>query len=350
MKTFYIVGSIALILIITTFGCSGQVEKSEKTTEESKTVSTAAPILIPNGGHVEAVERTSEKNFRIAVLAFQNRSPFWYSVRDGVDAAQEYLKHYHTSVDYIVMGNEITRENVISAIEKAINEKYDAIAVPPFFNGTASTVNKAVNAGITVITYNAAGEEDSARLAFIGQDAYKAGRFAGQKIEEITNGKGKIGIINGYSGAVQHEDRIKGAVDYLKENTPHVDIVGIYENEDKAEKAYLLTRKMLKEHPDLKVIYVTAGGPFGAAKAIKDLGLTGKVHVIGYDLIPENIKYVQSGEIAAVIGQDPFGQAFDAAVYLHNYLAAGILPEKQFIAVEMTVVTPENVHTLLLEQ
>ena len=104
---------------------------------------------------------------------------------------------------------------------------------------------------------------------------------------------------------------MNGAVDYLKANAPDIEIVGPFENQDKAEVAYSLVQDMYTANPDLSLVYVTAGGPFGAAKAVKDLGLTGKVGVVGFDHTPDNMEYIKSGEMWALIDQAPFRQAFE---------------------------------------
>ena len=87
-------------------------------------------------------------------------------------------------------------------------------------------------------------------------------------------------------------------------------MVGEFENQDKAEEAYNITQNLLTSHPNIKGIYVTAGGPFGAAKAIKDAGLTGKVKLVCHDWMAETVAYVRSGEVTAVLDQDPFNQGY----------------------------------------
>jgi ribose transport system substrate-binding protein len=300
---------------------------------------------LPKGGHVEAVAQKPAKPIRIAFLSFQN-NPFWFPVRDGALAAKQYLAKYNCTVDYIVIGDDMTAERVVAAMETAIAKQYDGIAVVPVFDGTEKIINRAVDAGIPVFNFIAQGSKPSKRLAFMGQDAYAAGELAGKTIEKLTGGSGKIGVITGYFGADQHQKRMMGAVDYLTKSVPGIKIVGKYENRDKAETAYTLTKDMLTANPDLKIVYVTAGGPFGAAKAIKDLGLTGKVGVVCYDHIPQNIEYVRSGEIVAAIAQDPFGQGFDSCVYLYNYIVAKQKPGADFLPVNLDVLTPQNVKDL----
>lgn len=302
----------------------------------------AAPAVeLPKGGNVAAVAQLPTKPLRIAFLTFQN-NPFWLSVKDGALLAQEYLKNFNTTVDYIVMGEDLTSDRVVAAMEAAIAKEYDAIAVTPIFDGTEEIINKAVDAGIPVVTFVAEGSIPSKRFSAIGQDAYAAGQLAGQAIEKYTGGTGKIGVISGVFGAPQHEARMNGALDYIKEKCPGIEVVGKFENKDQGQRAYELTNDMITANPDLKLVYVTAGGPFGAAQAIKEKGLTGKVGVICYDHIPENLEYVYSGEIVGAIAQDPVGQGFDSCVMLYNKLVAGTeYPEHSFV--KLDVVTPENV-------
>lgn len=334
------------LLLVAACGQSSQPSSNKSSNTNSNananTATTVPDIPLPEGGNVEAVKQLPKKPLKIAFLNFQN-NPFWFPVRDGANAAKEYLSNFNTTVDYIDMGDELTSENVVAALETAIVKQYDAIAVVPVFDGTEMIINKAVDAGIPVMTFIAEGAKPSKRISFMGQDAFAAGELAGQLIEEFTGGEGKVGVITGVFGATQHEQRMNGALDYLAKNVPGIEVVGKYENKDKAETAYSLTQDMLTAHKDLKAVYVTAGGPFGAAKAIKDLGLTGKVGVIAYDHIPENVEYVRSGEIIGAIAQDPFGQGFDPAVYLYNYLVAGEKPA-DYIPVRLDVLTPENVN------
>lgn len=294
----------------------------------------------------DTAEGASEEPIRIAFLGWAN-NPFHDEIKKGAVAAGEDLAQYNVTVDYIVMGEDITLDRVVSSLEDAIVQQYDGIICIPAFDGTEVYINKAVDAGIPVITCVAEGSKPSERLFFYGQNAEQAGELAGQLIEEYTGGEGKVGVITGILGATQHELRKNGALEYLEANVPGVDIVGVFENNDKAEIAYTLTKDMLTADPDLKCIYVTAGGPFGAAKAIQDLGLTGQVSVIGFDWLPDSLKYVESGEIVALISQDPFGQSYDTCTMMYEYLMTGEKPADEIVDVEPLVVTPDTLMELV---
>lgn len=309
-------------------------EPEEPAAEETQGAEEEIPY-----GHF-TVEKVSEEPIRLAFLTFQS-NPFFLQIKEGHDAVAEYLKDYNCTVDYINMGEELTSENVVAGIENAITMEYDGIAVNPVFDGTNEVIDKAVDAGIPVITYVSDATVPGKRFCNVGQNAYSAGQTAGEAIADYTGGEGKIAVITGVFGAAQHEDRMNGALDYLKENCPDIEVVGTVENKDSASTAYSQTMDFLTANPDLKVVYVTAGGTYGAAQAIQELGMTGKVGVVGYDHTPENMEYVYSGEIVAAVSQDPQGQAWDALTMLYNHIVSGTEYEEHF-ATDNIVVTPET--------
>lgn len=300
----------------------------------------AAPALaqdLPEGGTVEAVEN-AKGPLRIAFMAFQN-NPFWIPVTEGAEAARTYLEGRDVTVDYVDLGDALTPEAVIAGIEGAVAQDYDGIVVVPIFDGTERAINEATAAGVPVLNIIAQGNAPSDSIQFIGQDAKAAGRQLGEFIAQAMECDGKLGVITGYFGAVQHNDRMTGATDYLAEACPEIEVVGPFENQDKAELAYAQVQDMVTANPDLEMVYVTAGGPFGAARAVQDLGLTGQVGVVGFDHTPDNMAYLESGEMVGLLDQAPFTQAFDGTVTLYNALVTGEAPAEKVRPVEGNLMT-----------
>lgn len=296
---------------------------------------------IPEGGTISAV-KAADTEKRIAFLSFQN-NPFWTPVTEGAHAANAYLEQFNGKVDFIDLGNELAPEAVVAGIEAALVQQYDGIVVVPIFDGTARIIDEAVDEGVPVISIVAEGAQPSKRMTFIGQDGHAAGQQIGAFLAEKMEGNGKLGVITGYFGATQHQARMDGALDYLKEHAPDIEIVGPFENRDKADAAYGLVQDMTTAHPDLKMVYVTAGGPYGAAKAVRDLDLVGKIGVVGFDHTPENIAYLKTGEMVGLLDQAPFQQAFDGAVMMFNHLVDGSAPVADVVTVEGNLLTPDQV-------
>ena len=78
---------------------------------------------------VKPVDKQPAKPMKIAVLGLEN-NPFWIPVKEGTMKAAEELKPYGVTVDWIVPGDQHTAEVFGQAIEAAIAQEYDAIAIP----------------------------------------------------------------------------------------------------------------------------------------------------------------------------------------------------------------------------
>jgi methyl-accepting chemotaxis protein len=102
-----------------------------------------------------------------------------------------------------------------------------------------------------------------------------------------------------------------------------------------------VTAAALRRHPRLSGIYVTVAGA-GAAEAVVDAGLAGKLTIISHDLTEEAMPYVIRGVITVAIGQDAYGQGYDPVIHLFNHLAAGWQPPKSRMLTAMDLVTASN--------
>jgi ribose transport system substrate-binding protein len=270
-------------------------------------------------GATVAAMGKSPKPLRLAVLSFQGSS-FWQAADQGIQAAKAYLTPLGDTVDYIQLGTGLTAEAVDAGIDGALAKQYDGIAVVPIFDGTVAKVNEAIADNVPVIAFIADSAQHSNRTAAVGQQAYQAGQSAGQFIVKQLDGHGKIAVITGYLGAAQHKARMNGALDLIRKQAPGITIVGPFECKDDDATAYSQATDAMTSNPDLKLIYVTAGGSQAVAKAVRDAGATGRVGVVGYDNLPEKQQYKDGGEILALVDQAPARQTFDSLVMLHNIL------------------------------
>jgi ribose transport system substrate-binding protein len=302
-------------------------------------------IPVPEGGHVKAVDKVPAEHLRLVCLMYKN-NPFWFPIEEGGLAAAKYLSNFNTTVDYIIMGADLKAETVISAMETAIASKYDGIVVAPFNDGTEVVINRAVDAGIPVITMLGESSKPSKRLSFVGTDIPAFAKVQAQATIDYLQGKGKVANITGFFSAAPHELCSNTYKEYLKENAPGIEYLGKWEGQDSADTTYNVATDIITANPDVNIIYCNAGGPYGAAKAIQDLGLTGKVGVVGNDWIPENLKYVKTGEFVICVDQSPFGMCFDAVVTLYNYIVGGVVPP-EFIPSATPVLTPATYDKLI---
>jgi len=99
--------------------------------------------------------KASSRKLRIAVIGIEDSS-FWYPVRDGVLAAADELRPYNASVEWIVPEPGLAWNLPIraAAIEAMAGKGYDALATPINDTGIVKSINRAVDAGVVVATFN----------------------------------------------------------------------------------------------------------------------------------------------------------------------------------------------------
>jgi len=291
---------------------------------------------------VKPVAQKASKPIKIVVLGLEN-NPFWIPVKEGAMKAADELAPLNCKVDWINAGAQHTTDVFSKAIEAAMAQGYDAIATIAGGSGIVPYINRAVDAGIPVATFNSETASANKRLFFVGADLYQQGLTAGKRMAEVLGGKGKVAVITGFFSVEAHELRRKGFEDSLAKEAPAVQIVGRVENKDKADTAYSQAQDFMTANPDLSAIYVTAGGPFGAAKAVEDAGKAGHVKIVCYDFVDETMAFVKSGVITGTLGQDPFAQGHDPAVRLYNYLIGGVVPPAGRLLTRADFVTKDNI-------
>ena len=300
-------------------------------------------VALPDAGKVKPVDKKPDKPMKIAVIGLEN-NPFWVPVREGCQKAAEELAPYGCKVDWIVpAGQTHTADFMGSAVDAAIVQEYDAIAVVAGDSGMVNYINRAVEAGIPVATFNVETTEPNKRLFFVGADLYLQGRTAGEYMAKLLNGKGKVATQTGFFSVEGHEARRLGFEEALKEFGPDIEIVARLETQDQNDVAYGQAQDFMTAFPDLDGIYVAAGGSAGTARAVEEQGKSGKIKMIAYDFFDEVMEHVATGTISGTIGQGPFAQGHDPAIRLYNYVVGGVVPPAARLFNDMPFVTKENI-------
>ena len=260
--------------------------------------------------------------WRFVFVNHVTTNPFFVPTQYGLSDACDLLGCDH---QWTGSANSDVAE-MVNAMNAAIAAKAAAIAVPlidpkAFDAPTA----RALAAGIPVFAYNADAPQGSAnkRLAYIGQDLYRAGYLMGERIASMVDG-GQIGLFIATPGALNIQPRIDGAQDAIKKSGKTYDVqviaTGATVNEEisKVEAFYL-------GHQDVKGLFAVDGGTTqGVAETMNKHGLAAKGVVGGgFDLLPRTLTLIQSGAMHFTIDQQPYLQGFYTVMQMFAFLASG---------------------------
>ena len=263
---------------------------------------------------------------------------FWTSLIAGAELGAEEFK-----ADLEIVGgkSETDIEGQINCIQDSIAKKPDAMLVSPCsYSEMSEALQKVVDNGIKLVLIDSVIDRDIAQ-GIVATDNYLAGRELGEFTRGLLTGQSQIGIVahvKGSSTAIERENGMRdGLGDYENQI---MDVVFCGSSYD---RAYKLTVEMLEKYPQMEVIMGTNEySAVGAAEAVKDLGLKGKVKVVGFDNSIKEIQLLEEGVFQGIIIQKPFNIG-----YLGVEQAVHILDGKKYeknVDSGCKMITKENMY------
>ena len=236
---------------------------------------------------------------------------FWVSLRDGVDVA---AKEYGVEYEYWGPDSESDIDTQIALVYKAIEAKPDAIILAATdYTRLSIPAQAIIDADIPLITMdsNVYGSDGQIGRCFVATDNVAAGVKAGEAMTDLLPAGMKVAVISHQIGTTSSRDRDEGVrlglgtdIDVL----PTVDAAG------SEETAFDLALKILKDPEIGGIVCLNEYSTIGAARALVDCGLVGKVILVGFDSSPALNTYMEEDCLDATVIQRPFNMGYVAMV------------------------------------
>lgn len=169
-----------------------------------------------------------------------------------------------------------------------------------------AAVSRAAERGVGVMTL-VSDLPGSARRLFVGIDNIAAGRTAAALMGRFCPG-GRIGLIAGSLGLIDHRQRLEGFAAVLAADFSGLVATAPREGRDDPAAVAAAARELIARHPDLCGLYAVGAGNDGLFAALRDTGAAGKLRVIVHELTPGSRAALEDGIIDVVIDQDPAGE------------------------------------------
>jgi ribose transport system substrate-binding protein len=243
----------------------------------------------------------------LAVIPKGTTHVFWKAVEKGAKEAGQEL-----GVDVTWKGPlvENDRAQQIQLVQQFVSQKVDGIALAPLDHAAlAGPVAQARAAGIPVVIYDSALDGEAPRdfASTVSTDNEKGGRMAGEELaRRMGAAGGKVVILRYMVGSASTASREEGALAVLR-SKPSIEIAvenrygGATAGEAKTE-ALNLADALGKA---AGVFCPNESSTMGMLLALRQLGLAGKIRFVGFDSSPPLIEALKSGEIDALVVQDP---------------------------------------------
>lgn len=288
------------------------------------------------------------KHWKLGVILHSARSAF---VQFLCDSFQNFPNHKNMSCITVIVRTmeDIDVSHQLALIDELVNiEHIDGLALMPLAN---TLVRDKINDlseqnGIPVVTFNT-DIEDSNRIAYVGPDNIASGRAAAALMGMVMHGHGTcLPILGRRSGHYADSQRLTGFLEEMWKSYPQVEILQpeySFLDEQLAER---ITLRAIQTDPDLHGIYISSSGRSGVYRAIRQSGLSKRIHVVVHDVTADNIEMVRQGIVDFIIGQDEQTQGNLPLELLYDYLEHRHFPERRIHITDITIKFRCNIDNL----
>lgn len=287
----------------------------------------------------------SKKVLRFASLipAVSIETEFWDAPIKGIEMAEAEIKQFGIVIDkYFYDQND--KQSFVKQTKNILKTEVDGVLVAPIFIEESLAFSKLCNLKkIPQVLINSDIPNES-RLSYIGPDLFQSGYLSAHMANYLVKEDDKILIVNiskeidSYHHLLRKEE---GFIAYFKDHEKKVRIIktDITPDTDYLSVSKRLT-EVLKEHTDVKAIFVTNSRVFSVAQFLEK-SKQEHIFLVGYDFLPQSIEYLKKEVIDFLICQKPQEQGYKGimALYQNVVLNAEIEPTYYM---PIDIITKEN--------
>ncbi|MGQ0732513.1 MAG: sugar ABC transporter substrate-binding protein [Acidobacteriota bacterium] len=292
----------------------------------------------------QATEADSAQPTVALVLKTLNH-PFFVDMRRGAEEAAQRLG---VRLQVQAAEREIDVEKQMQIVENLIQTGIRVLCITP--SGSREVVSalvKARDAGIPIVVVDtrldakAAGDAGVVPRTFIGSDNFAGGRLAGEHLVQVTDGKARVGILEGIPGHETGDSRLRGFREAIAAHGG-VSVAASQPANWERDQGFNVFQNMLQAHPDIDAVFAASDlMALGAVEAIAAAGRTGRIRVVGFDALDDAKKAIEVGTMEASVAQFPYEMGKAAVESAVKVLAGETLPPDIMVKLEM--ITKQNV-------
>ena len=285
-----------------------------------------------------------KKSYKFVFVNHVTTNPFFTPTQYGIQDACAALG---CSYQWTGSQNSIVSE-MVSAMQTAIASKADGIAVclvdaKAFNKPTAD----AIAAGIPVIGYNA-DTPNNKRLSYVGQSLYQSGYNIAKRWIPMVKKGSHVMLSIATPGSLNLQPRLDGYIQAIKDSGNPVTYETLNTGAQASDELSRIESYYLS-HKNVAGLFGTGATDTEACGQIsKKYGLAAKgVITAGYDLLPQSLALVASGDLTFTTDQQPYLQGYLPALQLYMYKLSGGAVSPANTDTSLAYVDKSNVKTYI---
>ena len=301
---------------------------------------TATTGAAPTGGS----NAPGGKNLTIAVIPKGTTHDFWKSVEAGAQAAG---KELGVQIQWKGPLLENDRAQQIAIVEQFVSGNVSGIVLAPLDDtALVKPVQSSMAKGIPVVIIDSAlkGTPGKDFVSFVATNNHKGGVLGGERLAQWLGNKGKVVLLRYDVGSASTTERETGFLEVMKKNPGIQILVDNRYAGPTAGEAKTVAMELVDKLKQADGIFCpNESSTMGMLLALRQNNLAGKVKFVGFDTTQPLIDAVKSGEINALVAQNPVKMGHDGVKLMVDKLRGQTVPAHEDTGV--TVVDRDNLTT-----
>jgi ribose transport system substrate-binding protein len=301
-------------------------------------------LMLAGCGAETAPATPSTKRLSLAVIPKGTVHEFWKDVEAGV---LEAAKELDVDVHWEGPTNETEHDRQRTIVDNMVSLGVDGIALAPTDEkALVRPVRAASRRGIPVVIFDSEldAKQGEDYISFVASDNEGGGRLAGRHMIDLLGPEGgKVVLVRFTEGSGSTLRREQGFLDAVAE-AKQVEVADQQFTDGTTAGALttatnMLTRQIVAGKLQVDGIFApNLANTLGARRAIdrlKKQGVEVAVHLIGFDASEQLIAGLESGDIDALVVQDPRRMGYAAVATLVKALGGQKVPPRVNTKVEL---------------
>ena len=256
----------------------------------------------------------SKKQYQfVCLFPLYQSGEYWETVEKGFYQASNDFIHHNVHINKRCF-DQFDVNSFITVSTEILKSEPDAVLISPIFREETIKFTTELTARGIPFSFIDSMIDEVNFLTYYGQNSFKSGYIAAKLLLEPLSEKSQILIIRTQrKGSVSNQtlSRNEGFLHYINEFNlqDKFELINVeFKNDDEE-----LNRKILFEvfntNPNIKGAITFNSKVYRLAMHLAALSHT-NVRLIGYDLLDQNVSYLQQGVISYLIAQRPGKQAY----------------------------------------
>jgi ribose transport system substrate-binding protein len=280
----------------------------------------------------------------IAVIPKSTTHVFWRAVEAG---AREGAKEAGAEMIWNGSLKEDDPAQQIQVFEQFLAEGVSGIVLAPIDDAAFKRpVAAAMQKGIAVVIMDSAFEGEPVKdfVCTVSTNNHRAGEMAGEQLGELLHGKGKVVLFRYIEVCASTDQREAGFLAAIKKFPDIQVILDDRSSGTTISEAQSAASNMLDKLKEADGIFCSnEPTTFGMLLALRQNNLAGSKKLVGFDTSPALVEGLKSGEIKALVAQNPKKMGREAVQALIAIMKGETVPA--VIDTGAAVVTKENLAT-----